>query len=86
MKAKQAKSPAGLVACGPEEEWWTKNQVRNFLQISTQTVDRNRVLWTKEKPPMGKWRFRLYRVGSTDMPRILAQDVRACGHETVEPE
>ncbi len=68
------------------DEWWTQEEVRDYLRISYSSVHRHRVLWTDTPPKKGQWRYKFVRVGATDIPRIWARDVKACLHTEAESE
>lgn len=59
-----------------DSQWMTRTEAAHWLRVSTDTIDRNRVLWIDAKPVPGKFRYRMLRVGKEWQPRIWAQDVK----------
>jgi hypothetical protein len=61
---------------GAVSDWMTRSEAAHWLRVSTDTIDRNRVLWTDARPAVGKFRYRMVRVGREWQPRIWAEDVK----------
>ena len=58
-----------------ETHWLTTKEASEFLRVSHDTLERNRVPWSDKAPRRGQYRYKILRSGSRQFPRYFARDL-----------
>lgn len=57
----------------------TRREAAAYRRCHADTIDNNRIPWSEEHPPPGKFRYKMFIIGGVAMPRIWREDVENSG-------
>jgi hypothetical protein len=57
----------------------TRREAANFRRCHPDTIDNNRIPWSDDPPPPGKFRYKMFQIGGVSAPRIWREDVENSG-------